>query len=280
MALSDPISEGQISFIQKLCAERGLSEEQEAFIATRLGDLNRGQAHKVIETMKALPVKASHAARQMERRGLVPEVPAGRYALIEDGAVKFFRVDRPTEGRWKGYTFVKAQASDDLYPVKDPVRRNAILAAIKTDIQGSLRLYGQQLGHCGVCGKALTDEYSRAYGIGPVCRSKQEYGLADSITAAQAASAAVPAPVSGPVLNVAPAARPQAQIKTEREQALSRVRRTETVAPGSIADNALALLAKDGVKGVQMGSTAYVRPEVNAPSSYDAIMKLRENFKR
>ena len=39
------------------------------------------------------------------------DVPAGRYALVaEDGVVKFYVVDRPTEGKWAGRTFVSAQA--------------------------------------------------------------------------------------------------------------------------------------------------------------------------
>jgi len=33
-------------------------------------------------------------------------------------------------------------------------------------------LYGTELGECGVCGRTLTDEKSRAYGIGPVCRER------------------------------------------------------------------------------------------------------------
>jgi uncharacterized protein DUF6011 len=32
--------------------------------------------------------------------------------------------------------------------------------------------YGQELGECGHCGRTLTDEASRAAGIGPVCASK------------------------------------------------------------------------------------------------------------
>ena len=32
--------------------------------------------------------------------------------------------------------------------------------------------YGQEIGQCGMCNRVLTDEVSRAAGIGPVCRSK------------------------------------------------------------------------------------------------------------
>jgi hypothetical protein len=85
--------------------------------------------------------------------------------------VKFYRVDRPTEGRWAGRTFVKVQASDDLHPVRGTAAR-AVLEAIAVDPKAAMLRYGLELGHCGKCGRTLTDEDSRAAGIGPVCASK------------------------------------------------------------------------------------------------------------
>jgi hypothetical protein len=97
-------------------------------------------------------------------------VAAGRYAVADDdGALKFYVVDCPTEGRWAGYTFVKVQASDDLYPVRNDLQRARIIAAIAIDPQAAGRLYGQHIGKCCRCGRTLTDEASRAAGIGPVC---------------------------------------------------------------------------------------------------------------
>jgi hypothetical protein len=37
------------------------------------------------------------------------------------------------------------------------------------------RLFGQKIGHCGMCGKTLTDEISQADGFGPECIKKQGY---------------------------------------------------------------------------------------------------------
>lgn len=100
----------------------------------------------------------------------LPEVPAGHYAVDgEDGTLKFYRVDRPTEGRWAGYTFVKVQASDDLYPVKGGAA-TAILAKIAEAPVEAMTRYGQEIGSCGRCNRTLTDETSRAFGIGPDCR--------------------------------------------------------------------------------------------------------------
>jgi hypothetical protein len=103
----------------------------------------------------------------------IPEVPAGRYAVeTEEGHLAFYRVDRPTEGRWAGYVFVKVQASDDYHPIKGAAQRDAILRKIAVDAPGAARRYGLELGSCGICGRTLTDETSRAHGIGPVCRER------------------------------------------------------------------------------------------------------------
>lgn len=97
------------------------------------------------------------------------EVPAGRYAIDTETGIKFYVVDRPTQGKWKGYTFVKAQASDDLYPVRNRQQRENILAAIAVDPKAASVLYGRELGVCGVCNRTLTDQTSRENGIGPIC---------------------------------------------------------------------------------------------------------------
>lgn len=99
-------------------------------------------------------------------------VPAGRYAIGEGEDLRFYQVDKPTEGRWAGYTFIKIQASDDLYPVRDRDRRDGILREIAKDPRAASIRYGHELGSCGVCGRTLTDPESIAAGIGPVCAGK------------------------------------------------------------------------------------------------------------
>jgi hypothetical protein len=103
----------------------------------------------------------------------IPDVPAGRYAIrATDGVVRFYVVDRPTEGKWVGRTFVSRQASDELFPIRDRAERTRVLSAILVDPRGASVLYGRELGRCGVCGRTLTDEASRAAGIGPVCAGR------------------------------------------------------------------------------------------------------------
>jgi hypothetical protein len=64
------------------------------------------------------------------------------------------------------------QASDELYPVRNKIARDEILNLIAANPKEAMLRYGKELGHCGHCGRTLTDETSRSLGIGPVCRGK------------------------------------------------------------------------------------------------------------
>ncbi len=118
--------------------------------------------------------RAMHAkvsARQAPAAAKPVEVASGHYALLVDGIVKFYRVNNVTEGRWAGYTFVDAQASDEYHKVgREGSAR--VLAAIAADPQAAMKLYGISLGRCGHCNRTLTDETSRAAGIGPICAGR------------------------------------------------------------------------------------------------------------
>lgn len=106
------------------------------------------------------------------RTASTTEVPEGHYAVDFEGQLRFFKVDRPAEGKWKGYVFVREQASDDLWPVKNPTRRMAILAKIGQSVEEAGKRYGREIGRCYKCHRTLTDPLSRQLGIGPDCRSK------------------------------------------------------------------------------------------------------------
>lgn len=107
-------------------------------------------------------------------RELAADIPPGRYAVRHaDGDVKFYRIDKPQQGRWAGYVFLKIQSSDDEFSVKSAARQMAVYSAIlDAGVKESSALYGVSIGSCGVCGRTLTDAQSIASGIGPVCASK------------------------------------------------------------------------------------------------------------
>lgn len=117
--------------------------------------------------------------RRDERRAAaaipLPDVPAGHYAipsLTGNNDLDFFRVDRPTEGRWAGRTFVKRVIGGRPdSPVRGRTAREALTAIAKDPGQAAFQ-YGQSLGRCYKCNRHLTDELSRSLSIGPDCRSK------------------------------------------------------------------------------------------------------------
>jgi len=99
-------------------------------------------------------------------------VKEGHYAIASftgNNDLDFYRVDKPTEGKWAGYTFVKRVigGQPDVNIRKDEKVR--VLEAIADDPDAGPR-YGQEIGKCYRCNRHLTDETSRSLGIGPECR--------------------------------------------------------------------------------------------------------------
>lgn len=132
-----------------------------------------GNASAWIGRMIEKERELARAARGAAPATPAAEVPNGRYAVEEDGTLKFFHVRNGKAGtRWEGWTFVDIQASDETYALKDRTRKDRILALIAQDPETAMNRYGQELGVCGDCGRTLTDETSRSIGRGPICRSK------------------------------------------------------------------------------------------------------------
>lgn len=120
-----------------------------------------------------VPVREDTKGEQMARGyAPFPKVAKGYYAVEVDGVLKFYRVDRPTEGKWAGYTFLSVQASDDFWPIKNRDQKRAILELIEADPKAAGARYGQEIGRCWKCHRTLTDATSRANGIGPDCANK------------------------------------------------------------------------------------------------------------
>lgn len=163
IATTRVIPEGRTAESVLVRLEQGFAKFAGSQFITTYKDLPRKGAEV---TVTVEPVEQSSADKR-DAQG----VPEGRYAVEEDGTLKFFRITKG-KGRWAGRTFVEIQASDDRYAVRNPARRDAILATIAEDLDGAARRYGQELGHCYRCGRTLTDAVSRDLGIGPDCRAK------------------------------------------------------------------------------------------------------------
>ena len=177
-----PATEKQLQFLAKLRKERVVTDELTHDIEFELqqpAGPSKRLVSEFIDDLLKLPFTGASQAKSGPRQPALPEVPAGRYAITvaepnegdtaSHGTVKFYRVDRPTDGAWAGWTFVKVQAGDDLYPVKGAARAAVLQAILDAGPKEASVRYGHELGHCGVCGRTLTDADSRAAGIGPVC---------------------------------------------------------------------------------------------------------------
>lgn len=181
----DPATERQVAYIHSLLDERQLPEQDGHpanidALKKRATTLDRSLASDWITRLKSFPRNAG--SREADFQPL-PDVPAGRYAVTgEDGTTDFYKVDRPTKGRWAGYTFVKLGLGG---PHGEPRWERTSRANTRTILQKiaaagpeeASKRYGHELGHCGICGRTLTNPESIALGIGPVCAGRVGWGL-------------------------------------------------------------------------------------------------------
>ena len=176
-------TEKQISFARSLAEQVGVQALLEGELAKSQGP-SKARASALIERLLVLKEqKGSTAVVSAPTTGMdLTGLAGGYYAATVDGVTKFFRIDKPAEGRWNGWVFVKIQASDDLHPQGRQAPGKAYqgssqdyLRQILANEQEAFALYGKQIGRCGICGRTLTDETSRARGIGPVCAEKLGY---------------------------------------------------------------------------------------------------------
>jgi Family of unknown function (DUF6011) len=171
-------SEAQLNYLRKLRDGKDLSSlspEQIAWLRDADFDtfpsaLPKNRMSTVIEQLVALPwAPRNEDSKQGGEFGkLAAQVADGRYAVPkDDGTLMFYSVKK---GKYT--TFVDVWASDARYPIKAWPERIRILKSIIADPDAGPR-FGREIGRCYVCGRTLTDETSRALGIGPVCRGDE-----------------------------------------------------------------------------------------------------------
>jgi hypothetical protein len=162
----------QKSLLLQMQEERGLPVGVKA-------DLSSAEFEEMFAALKAMPKDAGVVS---PTKGQDVPVPDGKYAIVRTqefaelpgtSEIVFVKVDSPTQGRWKGYTFVKIlSGGDNEIPVKDRITRTAILRALGANLLGAAQLYGKHIGKCSFCGTRLTDEDSITVGVGPDCFKK------------------------------------------------------------------------------------------------------------
>jgi hypothetical protein len=119
-------------------------------------------------------------------RNLMQALPDGRYAIRADETepYTFFRVKIHTRGKRVGCMTIQTQHSERLMNAAIRWRsgqwffeRNKqtiidLMLFVCLDPKTAGMNYAQELGRCCICGKELTDERSRWYGIGPDCETR------------------------------------------------------------------------------------------------------------
>lgn len=106
-----------------------------------------------------------------------PTVPESKYALANlpghANALTFFQVQTGKKGKWKGFQFVNRLVGGGVgsfveYPVKGAAKAQ-VLRKIADDPQAAAKAFADEFSVCARCGRTLTDDTSRARGLGPDC---------------------------------------------------------------------------------------------------------------
>lgn len=180
-----PPSEAQIKYVLGLQVERELPDIYKVLEDHDLRAMDKGEVSSTITVLKTF--KRKDSAKQQTQWSM----PSGRYAIRvslpqadirkvgqgDDKEWRFYNVDKPTEGKWKGYTFIKrliGGGDDGGYRKVDMSahERDLILKEIERDPKQAMIDYGKHTGSCGHCGRALSNAQSLALGIGPICAGK------------------------------------------------------------------------------------------------------------
>lgn len=176
-----PATPKQVVLIESLLSERDLATETRPKFRARTAMLARtadlrteldiAQASKLIEYLFGLPMQSGTVSAPTA----FDNIPAGHYAVEQDGGVVFLRVDRPIEGKWAGKVFVSLQHGDDYTNMGRQAGLTMLGRIMDQGVMHCSTRYGREIGKCGVCHRTLTNAESREAGIGPQCAKNMSW---------------------------------------------------------------------------------------------------------
>lgn len=155
-------------------------------------ELSKKGASDAIQALQEQKRKNAMTATPNRSKTKVPipflmAVGDGRYAVRPDSNTPytFFRFSRPKTGRFAGTLKIQTQHSEK-YELCMAVWPNGTVSVydfryeddlllVCVDPNGAGIAYGQEIGACMICGKDLTDERSRYFGIGPDCETRHRH---------------------------------------------------------------------------------------------------------
>jgi hypothetical protein len=181
---SEPVvapTESQVGFIRDLLddiatVQPQVVEEQRRILNAGYLDhtLTKAKASLIIDDLKGRRTELGirpGARNQKAEQPSVPELEDGLYAL-PTGAdatnqVAFYRVYH-----FKGRQYAVMQVGPQEQRMSQAVA-HSVMERIAADPLEAMRMYGRETGTCRDCGRRLTNDESRAVGIGPDCFKKR-----------------------------------------------------------------------------------------------------------
>lgn len=142
--------------------------------------LARQAAEKVLAHLEGLPDREPSEPSPPEPAPAadLDQIPVGYYATPSrtgSNDVDFWKIERPEDGRFEGWTFVKrvlgggSGGQTRLTKIRMPEQRAALAAIAGHGVEEARRLYGDKMKRCTKCNRELTDDLSRARRMGKDC---------------------------------------------------------------------------------------------------------------
>ncbi|AKF14305.1 hypothetical protein SEA_VINCENZO_43 [Mycobacterium phage Vincenzo] len=174
-----PASPASVDYLRALMTEKAQASGADMLAAQVSIDMyleNNGSQRTVSANIDRLKAEGYTGRAKAPAADTKVAVPAGRYAIDTQvhavNGTAFYKVDRPETGRWAGYVFVKQVIGGDEQKLSMKQGRAILSRIAAAGAEVASARYGHEIGECGVCGRQLTNDDSRARGIGPVCADK------------------------------------------------------------------------------------------------------------
>lgn len=173
------ITEKQESYLNKLLAERPAFRDVENLWPENVAKLSKRDASTKIGEVLNVPKEATskNAPGLNEVLAEIEDCYLALPSRSGNNDLDFIRIgtnqgqmDASRKGWRRVQRIVGGQAPITMRIGEAMEFAKIVVALSPEELRAAKVLFGQEIGRCGVCGKTLTDETSRAYGIGPVCR--------------------------------------------------------------------------------------------------------------
>lgn len=171
-AYTDHLSKVHFDLAMRVLTNKPISAQQCSDLIEALGLC----PYKAEPAAPSAPQASEHkatatASAEVQRLLAEHKVPDGGYAVEdEDGTLHFYAVKVVFKDT--GRRGLREQASDTLHRMYAGQQLGALRRIVEVGLKQAGERYAAELGMCYACRRTLTDETSRALGIGPICRGK------------------------------------------------------------------------------------------------------------